>query len=259
MVNRPQQPMQIMEIGTRFNLNAAIQNWHMELAAQPLLAPEDRRELESHLRESIATLRQSGLNEEESFWLARRRLGQPKPLAEEFLKEEPARVWRKRLFWLVLAPLTFQLWCIASSTVCVMLSNYEKFLPQWLAFYLPAWLQDLFRAAGSGSVLLAIVFSLPVVALLGAFVLGRASRRATPKRSFFLNRGRFLSVTATLVIGVYLLSATVACMAWPLAGPGYFSWRILSLQVITNLGLFGILAWILPSRANPAATRAEAD
>ena len=162
-----------MEYQTRFDLNAAIDNWHLELAAQPLLTPEDRRELESHLRESIAALRQSGLNEEESFWLARRRLGQPQPLGEEFLKEEPARVWRKRLFWLVLAPLAFQLWCIAASTICLMASNYDTFLPEWLAFSLPPWLQDLFRAAGSGSVLLAIVFSVPMVALLLAFLLDR--------------------------------------------------------------------------------------
>jgi hypothetical protein len=248
--------MQIMEIKARFNLNAAIQNWHLELAAQPLLTPEDRRELESHLRESIAALRQSGLNEEESFWLARRRLGRPQPLAAEFVKEEPARVWRKRLFWMLMAPLAFQLWCFASSTVCLMASNYDRFLPQWLAFSLPPWLQDLCRAAGSGSVLLAIVFSLPMVALLVAFVLGRASRRASTKRSFLLNRGRFLSVTAILVLAVHILNAAVTYMAQPLAG--HFSWQISSLQVITTLVLVGVLAWILPSRANKASTQVEA-
>ena len=53
-----------METRTRFNLNAAIENWQQELAAQPGLAPEDRRELESHLSDSVAELRQRGLNEE---------------------------------------------------------------------------------------------------------------------------------------------------------------------------------------------------
>ena len=36
-----------MENQTRFDLNAAVENWRHELAAQPPLAPDDRRELET--------------------------------------------------------------------------------------------------------------------------------------------------------------------------------------------------------------------
>jgi hypothetical protein len=35
MVDRSQHPRQIMETQTRYDLNAAIENWHSELAAQP--------------------------------------------------------------------------------------------------------------------------------------------------------------------------------------------------------------------------------
>ena len=97
-----------MENQTRFDLNAAIENWRNELAAQPNLASDDRRELETHLRDSIAEFRQRGLNEEESFWLARRRVGQPPQLGEEFVKANPAAVWRERVFWMVLAGLVVQ-------------------------------------------------------------------------------------------------------------------------------------------------------
>ena len=92
-----------MENQTRFDLNAAIENWRQELAAQSNLASDDRRELETHLRDSVAEFRQRGLNDEESFWLARRRVGQPQQLGEEFVKADPAKVWRERVFWMWLA------------------------------------------------------------------------------------------------------------------------------------------------------------
>jgi hypothetical protein len=92
-----------MENQTRFDLNAAIENWRQELAAQPNLASDDRRELEMHLRDAIAGFQQRGLNDEESFWLARRRVGQLPQLGEEFIKADPAKVWRERLFWMWLA------------------------------------------------------------------------------------------------------------------------------------------------------------
>jgi hypothetical protein len=65
-----------MENQTRFDLNAAVENWRNELAAQPNLASDDRRELETHLRDAIAGFQQRGLNDKESFQLAREKIGQ---------------------------------------------------------------------------------------------------------------------------------------------------------------------------------------
>ena len=92
-----------MENQTRFDLNAAVENWGHELAAQPPLAPDNRRELETHLRDALAELKARGLNDEESFWLARRRVGQPQKIAEEFVKADPAQVWRERFYWMAVA------------------------------------------------------------------------------------------------------------------------------------------------------------
>jgi len=92
-----------MENQTRFSLNAAIENWRNELAAQPNLASEDRRELETHLRDAITGFQQRGLSDEESFWLARHRVGQPQQLGEEFVKADPVKIWRERVFWMWLA------------------------------------------------------------------------------------------------------------------------------------------------------------
>src|SRR5476651_897679 len=91
-----------MENQTRFDLNAAVENWRNELAAQPNLASDDRRELETHLLDAIAGFQQRGLNDEESFWLARRRVGQPPQLVEEFVKADPAGIWRERVFWMTI-------------------------------------------------------------------------------------------------------------------------------------------------------------
>ena len=109
MAGRSQLPVQIMENQTRFDLNAAIESWRSELAAQPNLASDDRRELETHLRDAVAGFQQRGLNDEESFWLARRRVGQPLELCEEFVKTDPAKVWRERVFWMVVAMFLIQL------------------------------------------------------------------------------------------------------------------------------------------------------
>jgi len=89
-----------MENQTRFDLNAAVENWRNELAAQPNLASDDRRELETHLRDTVAEFQRRGLNDEESYWLASRRIGQPQPLGEEFVKVNLAAIWRERILWI---------------------------------------------------------------------------------------------------------------------------------------------------------------
>src|SRR6266853_3624592 len=110
MADGSQQPVQIMETQTGFDLIASITKWRQELTAQAGLTLDDRRELEAHLQDSVADLRHLGLNDEEAFWLARRRVGVPQQLSEEFVKENPARVWRERLLWIALALLGLQLW-----------------------------------------------------------------------------------------------------------------------------------------------------
>ena len=135
-----------MENQTRFDLNTAIEKWRQELAAQPNLASDDRRELETHLRDAIAGFQQRGLNDEESFWLARRRVGQPQQLGEEFVKADPAIIWRERVFWMASALLFVNLWSnlvgtLTFSYIGVNSSHPSQLgLPDWILFYLPRWL-----------------------------------------------------------------------------------------------------------------------
>jgi hypothetical protein len=122
MADRSQHPGQIMETQTRYNLNAAIENWRAEISAQPNLTVDARRELETHLRDAIAGFQQRGLNDEESFWLACKRVGQPPHLGEEFVKANPAAVWRERIFWMVFGCLGFALW--ESLVSCIQLHHW---------------------------------------------------------------------------------------------------------------------------------------
>ena len=90
-----------MENQTRFDLNAAMESWRAELAAQPALTPDARRELETHLQDLFAEFKSRGLGEEHSFQSARDRLGQLRRVGKEFQKIGPV-CWNK--------PLAFSAW-----------------------------------------------------------------------------------------------------------------------------------------------------
>jgi hypothetical protein len=116
-------------MATFFDLTAALENWRAEPAAQPSLSPDDRRELETHLRDTFAELKARGLSEEEAFWLARRRVGQTHQLAAEFVKDDPTQAWRERLFWITIALLAIKLWSDSSLyfydlTVCAVFGGW---------------------------------------------------------------------------------------------------------------------------------------
>ena len=123
-----------METQTRFDLNTAIASWQQELASEADLTPLVRRELETHLRDTIVELRGRGLNSEESFWLARRRVGRPQQLSEEFSKADPAKVWRERAFWLVLALLIIAVWNASVNSLFLFLMHGLEAFKKILSF-----------------------------------------------------------------------------------------------------------------------------
>ncbi len=92
-----------METKTRFDLNAAVQTWQQGLAAQPELTPEVRRELETHLCDTVVEFQKHGLNDEEAFLQAHQRIGQPKQLGEEYMKANPPQ-WNR--------PVAFAAWAL---------------------------------------------------------------------------------------------------------------------------------------------------
>jgi len=101
-----------MENPTAFDLNHAVQSWRENLATSPSFRGENLDELESHLRDSIATLQNRGLSADESFLIATRRIGADGALAAEFGKVNQSAVWLDRFLWILIA---FQVWRIISS------------------------------------------------------------------------------------------------------------------------------------------------
>ena len=67
-----------MENQTEFDLNRAMATWRQQLGQSPAYREENLEELESHLRDSIATLAGKGLTDEEAFLVATRRVGAPR-------------------------------------------------------------------------------------------------------------------------------------------------------------------------------------
>jgi hypothetical protein len=239
MADRSQLPVQIMENQTRFDLNAAIENWRNELATQPNLESDNRRELETHLRDAIVGFQQRGLDDEESFWLARRRVGQPQQLGEEFVKADPIAIWRERLFWM------------------------------WLALFLSSCLGDLCRSLFAlaqaryfdtssipGIIFLIITLVFPLVA-----VILLANGKLIPPFSRLMllieNRRRLaIAVSVCVVLPSTIRLAVI---------PTFFSSRVyphLSTYVVGYVSLFFynlvtgvILVWLLPVQNRKTSKR----
>jgi hypothetical protein len=247
MAGRSQLPVQIMENQTRFDLNAAVENWRNELAAQPNLASDDRRELETHLRDAIAGFQQRGLNDEESFWLARKRVGQPQLLGEEFVNADPAKVWHERVFWMTTAIL-----------VAVILMDFSTSLAVILHSYFPSITKNMSEAAINLS-----FWIIQIVGITALLVYGKAARQFSFLTSFIQNRFR-LAIVATLSV----LAVNVVCAAilfWGYAefrgiyspmGPFAFIGNWLFHSTIRELGLVAILVWLMPTQNRKTPKRA---
>jgi hypothetical protein len=91
-----------MENPTEFDLNEAIHHWRSTMAASPAFQLGDLDELESHLHDSIRSLKSKGLSDYEAFWLAKNRLGPGDLLEYEFRKVNAEQVWLNRALWMVI-------------------------------------------------------------------------------------------------------------------------------------------------------------
>jgi hypothetical protein len=85
-----------------FDLAASLTRWRESLGAHEALTPERVRELETHLRDSLAEIRAQGITANEAFWVAARRVGDASSLAGQFVQADPASVWRTRVFWMLM-------------------------------------------------------------------------------------------------------------------------------------------------------------
>ncbi len=76
-------------------LEERIRKWKEYLLKRQPLRPADADELEDHLRSQVEALRQAGLDEDEAFFVAVKRLGDLDAISREFALEYSERLWKQ--------------------------------------------------------------------------------------------------------------------------------------------------------------------
>jgi hypothetical protein len=237
-----------MENQARFDLNVAVENWRQELAAQPNLTVEVRRELETHLRDSIAGFRQRCLNDEESFWLARRRVGQPPQLGEEFVKANPAAVWRERAFWIVLLLAALQLW----NKVC---PDFEG----KIVLHSPTWFSHHWASV---ELLQSLVYILPIICFVTFLANGRMNWMDSAFRFVFRSRLRFVTISLPVVLILQLFISSGSGEPADFVNAMYFTNGFLEMgsnffiAEIWPLTVIALITWLMPTQNRRTPKRA---
>ncbi len=242
-----------MEHSTQFDLKGSVQTWSEELAAQPGLTPESRRELETHLLDTVKEFGARGLNEEESFWLACRRIGQPLQIGEEFAKTDSSPVWKRWVLWIATAMLMvriFQGLCEGVSGLLGFIELHSGNMNRtevlfWWVDGLRDGLADLGIDEGIGA----------VSVICGTVLVGRCSSRASFKlwRLFFQSRARFLMIGLAAVLVAHALERFGALANDNLSWEEYRRWIDLGTKLNPNarlafpLALVVLITWLIPS------------
>ena len=76
---------------------------------------KDLLELEDHVYSEIEHLCRVGLSEQEAFWVALHRIGDPDQLIREYGKVRVIPMWKHRLFWMALGILAFSVFTYLST------------------------------------------------------------------------------------------------------------------------------------------------
>ena len=240
-----------MEHQTRFDLSAAIENWRTELATQPNLTAEVRRELETHLRDAITGFHQRGLNEEESFWLACRRIGQPQPLGEEFVKANPAAVWRERVFWMAIASLAVNSWTTVFYTFYTLFVYHREFFsPSSVTWF--EWIASIFGRN--------IFIVCPV--LVAAIWLARNKAQSFNLPTVISNQPKRVIIVALIFFVLSIRAANFLSNDFRIGGINHSQLLVAPFNFIFQIAnesfwplmLVGLIAWLLPSK-NKKATK----
>lgn len=161
MAGGARDPFKTMETTTSFDLNRAVAQWRENLAQLPAFQYENLEELESHLRDSVATLAQRGLTGEEAFLIATRRAGSGAVLGAEYGKVNAPSIWLNRLLWMLIGIQAY--WALSDS---------ERIITEWTVVLT---LKEIFPWASASNsqlfagVLAGVVHLAALAALLAVF------------------------------------------------------------------------------------------
>lgn len=119
-----------MENRNEFSLNQNITVWKSKLLKSSGLTNDNVEELESHLLDEIQSLQKLGLNDEESFLVAAKRMGDNRVLIEEFSKVNRGIVFRRKIIPYLKGVLSF----IAFLAIAELMVNITVLFGQFLNF-----------------------------------------------------------------------------------------------------------------------------
>ncbi len=83
------------EMNDTTRLEEQIDQWRAYLRRRGAIVGTDVAELEDHLREQVATLTEAGLDADEAFLVAVKRMGSLDALSREFAREHSERLWKQ--------------------------------------------------------------------------------------------------------------------------------------------------------------------
>ena len=193
MDERPHNPDQVMETKSPFDLNEAVRQWREASAQSTPIRTDELDELEHHLRDSIGGLRAKQLTDEESFLIARHRLGSKEALDLEFAKANPNRAWQTWLCWMLAGILLMQ----------ALMKLPNLFISLWI-HYAPAWF------SGHWLGVIAVLTGWALLAALCALALRLTTSKSKPLRRWILRCTRYplWTVIALLLLGGLLSGVT---------------------------------------------------
>jgi hypothetical protein len=83
---------------THAELESQIDQWRAYVLRRRAISAADVDEMEDHLRERVAELSASGLDDEEAFLVAIKRMGNLDAISREFAREHSDRLWKQLVF-----------------------------------------------------------------------------------------------------------------------------------------------------------------
>ncbi|HVK59029.1 MAG TPA: hypothetical protein VM735_09630 [Candidatus Kapabacteria bacterium] len=187
-----------MENPTGFDVKRATDQWRQSLQHLSL-SDADIAEVETHFIDSMTALEARGLSPEESFLVAKHRIGPAERIDREFRKIKPDLLWLRRACWIVFGALLAPA-VSAIATICVNL----------ITIVLSIYITD-------GKVLGLLGGSVQTVMFFGLFALVirfSASRIATIKQ-----RNAAIFGAIGLLIIIYVVNMAVHLLAVSFLGP----------------------------------------
>ncbi|MFC2169848.1 permease prefix domain 1-containing protein [Acidobacteriota bacterium] len=166
---------------TKQTLEERITEWRTYISRRKAVKPIDIEELEDHLRTQVEALGKAGLDEDEAFLVAVKRLGDLDSLSRKFAREYSERLWKQLIVLpdvsesssnmkreamvaialAIAAAVTFQFARLFDMSSSFYRLNFSLFVLPFLAMYF-AWKRSLDRA---GRIWLAAAFFIAALAV----------------------------------------------------------------------------------------------